>query len=179
MKLKSKLKTSTFVCLILLALVIIAVGGYNVYRYPATFRHLTDHSLDEEQVNVLKDEVLGKEDTKILVSYFSYSGTTKQIATALSEKMGADLFEIAPENEYSDVYTESNREIRRGERPALRQEPSNMDEYDIVFVGYPVWWHATPALINTFLESYDLTGKLIIPFCTSGESDIAETTQSV
>lgn len=51
----------------------------------------------------------------------------------------------------------------------------NMDEYDIVFVGYPVWWHATPAPINTFLESYNLTGKLIIPFCTSGESDISET----
>lgn len=70
---------------------------------------------------------------------------------------------------------QSNSEIRNNERPALSDTVENMDEYDIVFVGYPVWWHATPAPINTFLESYDLTGKLIIPFCTSGGSDIDET----
>lgn len=70
---------------------------------------------------------------------------------------------------------ESNGEIRGNERPALTDTVKNMEEYDIVFVGYPVWWHATPAPINTFLESYDLTGKLIIPFCTSGGSDIDET----
>jgi len=70
---------------------------------------------------------------------------------------------------------ESNSEIRRNERPELTNTIDNMDEYDIVFVGYPVWWHATPAAVKTFLESYDLTGKLIIPFCTSGGSDIDET----
>lgn len=73
------------------------------------------------------------------------------------------------------TYKESNREIRKNERPALTDTVQNMDAYDIVFVGYPVWWHATPAPVNTFLESYDLTGKLIIPFCTSGGSDIDET----
>lgn len=93
----------------------------------------------------------------------------------MSEKTGGDLFEIVTQNGYSNVYMESNREIRKNERPALTDTVENMDEYDIVFVGYPVWWHATPAPINTFLENYDLTGKLIIPFCTSGESDIDET----
>lgn len=88
---------------------------------------------------------------------------------------GADLFEIAPQKEYSNVYMQSNSEIRRGSRPELTENVSNMDDYDIVFVGYPVWWHATPASVNTFLESYDLKGKLIIPFCTSGGSDIDET----
>ena len=109
------------------------------------------------------------------MTYFSYSGTTKKVATALSEKTGADLFEIAPKEEYSNVYMQSNSEIRHGTKPELAQEVANIADYDIVFVGYPVWWHATPAPVNTFLESSDLKGKLIIPFCTSGGSDIDET----
>lgn len=149
--------------------------GYNIYRYPAMFRSLSDHSLNDSQVEELREEILSQSDTKVLVAYFSYSGTTKNIANAISEKTGGDLFEIAPQDGYSNVYMESNSEIRNNERPALTDTVENMEEYDIVFVGYPVWWHATPAPINTFLESYDFTGKLIIPFCTSGESDIDET----
>lgn len=169
------MKKTMITSIVLIAIVVIAIVGYNVYRRPATFRHLTNKSLDEQQVNELKDTLLAKDDKKILVAYFSYSGTTKNVATALSEKTGADLFEIAPQKEYSNVYMQSNSEIRRGSRPELTENVSNMDDYDIVFVGYPVWWHATPAPVNTFLESYDLKGKLIIPFCTSGGSDIDET----
>lgn len=162
-------------CSILIAIVVIALAGYNIYRRPATFRHLTDKSLNGQQVNELKNTILGKDDKKILVVYFSYSGTTKSVATTLSEKTGADLFEIAPKEEYSNVYTQSNSEIRRGSKPELAENVSNMDDYDIVFVGYPVWWHATSASVSNFLASYDLNGKLIIPFCTSSESDIDET----
>lgn len=158
--------------IVIIALVFV---GYNSYRYPATFRRLSDNSLDDSQVEEVRKEILSQPDIKVLVAYFSYSGTTKNIANAISEKTGGDLFEIAPKDGYSDVYKESNREIRNNKRPALTDTVENMDEYDIVFVGYPVWWHATPAPINTFLESYDLTGKLIIPFCTSGGSDIDET----
>lgn len=153
----------------------LAFGGYNVYRRPAMFRSLSDNSLSKDQTEAVRSEILAKSDVKVLVAYFSYSGTTKKAAESISEKTGGDLYEIAPLNGYSNVYTQSNREIRRGERPALANTVENMDEYDVVFVGYPVWWHATPAPINTFLESYDLSGKLIIPFCTSGGSDIAET----
>lgn len=146
-----------------------------IYRYPAMFRSLTDESLSEPQVDELREEILAQSDKKVLVAYFSYSGTTRNIANALSEKTGGDLFEIATQYGYSNVYMKSNSEIRNNERPALTDTAENMDEYDIVFIGYPVWWHATPAPINTFLESYYLTGKLIIPFCTSGESGIEET----
>lgn len=169
------MKKTMITSIVIIAVVVIAIVGYNVYRRPATFRHLTNKSLDEQQVNELKNSLLEKDDKKILVAYFSYSGTTKNVATALSEKTGADLFQIAPKKKYSNVYIQSNSEIRRGAKPELTQEVSDMTDYDIVFVGYPVWWHATPAPINTFLESYDLNGKLIIPFCTSGESDIDET----
>ena len=169
------MKKSLIVCIAILVVVLIAVAGYNVYRRPATFRHLTDNSLDEQQVNELKDNLAKNADKKILVTYFSYSGTTKNVATYLSDKTGGDLFEIKTKEDYSNVYTQSNREIRRGAKPELADKVSNMADYDIVFVGYPVWWHATPAPVNTFLESYDLKGKLIIPFCTSGSSDIEET----
>lgn len=135
---KKTTKRTIISCVIMIAIAVIAIVGYNVYRRPATFRHLTDKSLEEQQVNELKDTVFAKDDKKILVAYFSYSGTTKNVATALSEKPGADLFEIAPEEEYSNVYTQSNREIRRGSRPKLTETVSNMDDYDIVFVGAPV-----------------------------------------
>lgn len=157
------------------AVVALVFGGYNLFRYPALLRNLQDRSLDETRTEELREEILSRPDTKILVAYFSYSGTTRGIANVLSEKTGGDLFEITPQDGYSNVYLESNIEIRRNERPALTDTVENMEEYDIVFVGYPVWWHGTPAPVNTFLESYDLTGKLIIPFCTSGGSGIDET----
>lgn len=171
----AKKRTGWIAVLIPVIIVILLLAAYQLFRFPAQFRHLTDESLSAEQVSAIKDDIAAQDDKKVLVAYFSYSGTTKRVAGSLCETMGADLFEIAPQTAYSNVYWQSNMEIRRGERPALAQAVQNMEEYDIVFIGYPVWFHATPAPINTFLESYDLTGKLIIPFCTSGGSDIAET----
>lgn len=170
-----KSKKGLIAVIAVIVIIALAFAGYNIYRYPATFRSLSDNSLNDSQVEELREEILSQPDTKVLVAYFSYSGTTRNIANAISEKTGGDLFEITPQEGYSNVYMESNSEIRNNERPVLTDTVENMEEYDIVFVGYPVWWHATPAPINTFLESYDLTGKLIIPFCTSGESDIDET----
>lgn len=170
-----KQKRVWIAAVVVLVLAVLAFAGYNIYRYPAMFRNLTDNSLDAPQVEELREDILSRPEKKILVAYFSYSGTTRTVANAISERTGGDLFEIAVQDGYSNVYTESNREIRKDERPALKDTVEHMDEYDIVFVGYPVWWHATPAPISTFLESYDLTGKLIIPFCTSGGSDIEET----
>ena len=168
-------KKGIFMGIIVIAVIAIAFIGYNIYRYPATFRHLSDRSLDENQTEKVRQQVMKKADKKILIAYFSYSGTTKKVAENISQKLGGDLFEITPRKEYSNVYTQSNSEIRQNARPELLNEVGNMEQYDIVFIGYPVWWHATPAVINSFLESYDLRGKLIIPFCTSGGSDIDET----
>nr|WP_217936473.1 flavodoxin [Enterocloster clostridioformis] len=170
-----KRKKGLIAGIVVIAIIALLFVGYNIYRYPAMFRSLSDNSLNDSQVEELRAEVFSQSDLKVLVAYFSYSGTTRNVATVLSEKTGGDLFEITPQDGYSNVYMEFNSEIRSNARPALADTVENMEEYDIVFVGYPVWWHATPAPINTFLESYDLTGKLIIPFCTSGESDIDET----
>lgn len=170
-----KKKGGWITMIVVVLIVALLFGAYQWFRFPAAFRNLSDESLSAEQVNELKEELKAKEDKNVLVTYFSYSGTTRGVAETLSNQIGADLFEIAPKEDYSSLYPQSNMEIRRGKRPELSSEVENMEEYDIIFIGYPVWFHATPAPINSFLESYDLTGKLIIPFCTSGGSDIDET----
>lgn len=161
--------------IIILGIIILAFVGYNIYRQPAMFRNLYNESLNEEQVNELKEKIASKENKQVLVAYFSHSGNTKRVANALNEQIRADIFEIAPKVEYSNMYMQSNSQIRNATLPELANSVDNIDKYDVIFIGYPVWWHATPAPINTFLESYNLTDKLIIPFCTSGESDIDET----
>lgn len=170
-----KRKSTWIIALAPVLVIVLLFAAYQVFRFPASFRRLSNGALSEAEVNSIRNEILADEDRRILVAYFSYSGTTRGVAASLSERLGADLFEISPREPYSNLYLESNMEIRRGERPELLEMVENIEEYDIVFVGYPVWFHATPAPVNSFLESHDLTGKLVIPFCTSGGSDIDET----
>lgn len=106
-----KRKKSLIAGIAVIAIVALVFVGYNIYRYPAMFRSLSDNSLNDSQVEEVKDEILSGSDVKVLVAYFSYSGTTKNVATVLSEKTGGDLFEITPQDGYSNVYMESNSEI--------------------------------------------------------------------
>ena len=170
-----KKKGGLIALVVIVLIVVLLFAAYQWFRFPAALRSLSDEALGEEQVNELKEEMKAKEDKKVLVAYFSYSGTTKGVAEVLSSEIGADLFEIAPKEDYSSLYLQFNMEIRGGKRPELSSSVENIEEYDIIFIGYPVWFHAVPAPVNSFLESYDLTGKLIIPLCTSGGSDIEET----
>lgn len=122
-----------------------------------------------------------------LVAYFSASGVTAKVAEKLSEAIGADLHEIEPEVPYTkadldwtDKKARSTIEMNDpASRPALANKRDNMAEYDTVFVGFPIWWYVAPTIINTFLESYDLTGKTIIPFATSGGSDMGKTNEKL
>ena len=117
-----------------------------------------------------------------LVAYFSASGVTAKVAEKLSEAIGADLYAIEPEVPYTkadldwmDKKSRSTIEMNDpASRPAIAGSRDNMDDYDTVFVGFPIWWYVAPTIINTFLESYDLTGKTIIPFATSGGSDVGK-----
>ena len=172
-------KKRKIILIIVLVVVIIAAAAvvlyHSTYRFPAKFRILSDNSLGAAETEELKEDILAQSELKILVAYFSYSGTTKEIAEEIAYRTDADLFEIVTKESYNDVYKEANSEIRFNKRPELSNVVSDMEQYDVIFIGYPVWWHATPAPVNTFIESYDLYGKLIIPFCTSGGSDIEET----
>lgn len=122
-----------------------------------------------------------------LVAYFSASGVTAKVAEKLSEAIGADLYAIEPEVPYTkadldwmDKKSRSTIEMNNpASRPAITGKRDNMNDYDIVFVGFPIWWYVAPTIINTFLESYDLTDKTIIPFATSGGSDMGKTNEKL
>lgn len=119
-----------------------------------------------------------------LVAYFSASEAhvTAQVAKTLAKATDADLFEIVPEQIYTaadldwrDQKSRSTIEMKDSTaRPAVASKVENMDQYTTIYVGFPIWWYTAPRIINTFLEQYDLTGKTIIPFATSGGSDIAK-----
>ena len=122
-----------------------------------------------------------------LVAYFSASGITAKVAERLSEAIGADLYEIESQVAYTQADLDwmdkkSRSTIEMSDptsRPAISSKRDNMDDYDTVFVGFPIWWYIAPTIINTFLESYDLTGKTIIPFATSGGSDMGNTNEKL
>ena len=125
--------------------------------------------------------------SKKLVAYFSASGITAKVAENLAEAIGADIFEIQPEVPYTkadlnwmDKKSRSTMEMSDStSRPGIAVKRDNMDEYDTIFVGFPIWWYIAPTIINTFLESYDLKGKTIIPFATSGGSDMGKTNEKL
>ena len=116
--------------------------------------------------------------SKRLVAYFSASGVTAKVAENLADAIGADIFEIQPEVPYTkadlnwtDKKARSTIEMSDPtSRPAIAAKRDNMDEYGTIFVGFPIWWYIAPTTINTFLESYNLKGKTIAPFATSGGS---------
>ena len=109
---------------------------------------------------------------KVLIAYFSWGGNTREIAREIQAQTGADLFEISPVNPYSTDYNtvlmEAQEDQHRQARPELSEHIQNMDEYDIILLGYPNWWASIPMPIASFLEEYDFTGKTVIPFCSHG-----------
>lgn len=108
----------------------------------------------------------------ILVAYFSYTGTTEKAAQTIAEYTGGDLAKIERAEEYDDVYKEGEVEIKEGIRPQITVSVDHIEEYDTIFVGYPIWWDEAPAMIATFLGDNDFSGKTIVPFCTSASDDI-------
>lgn len=122
---------------------------------------------------------------KKLVAYFSASGVTKGVAVRLAKAAGADLFEMKPavpytraDLDWTDKKSRSSVEMMSPDsRPEIANRLSNPEDYDTVFLGFPIWWYVAPSIINTFVESYDFSGKTIIPFATSGGSGMGKTVE--
>jgi len=122
-----------------------------------------------------------------LVVYFSASGVTARVAEALSDALGADLFEIVPKVRYTKADLDWRDKTSRStiemndptSRPEIETLRDNVQDYDTIYVGFPIWWYVAPTIINTFLESYDLAGKTIIPFATSGGSGMGKTNEKL
>lgn len=134
---------------------------------------------DDQKTN----DKMSNNENKTLVAYFSATGTTMEAATKLARVIHADLHEIVPEIPYTSADLNWNNKNSRSSvemadkssRPAVASKVENMAQYDTVFVGFPIWWYIAPTIINTFLEQYDMTGKTIVPFFTSGGSGAGET----
>lgn len=121
-----------------------------------------------------------EESLKVLVAYFSATGTTEGVAEHIATGLNAELYEIVPEQPYTSADLDWNDNDSRSTiemndpnaRPAISGSVENMEQYDVVFIGYPIWWYDAPRIVSTFMESYDFSGKTIVPFCTSGGSGI-------
>ena len=124
---------------------------------------------------------------KTLVTYFSASGVTKAVAERIARLAGADLMEIEPAQRYTDAdldwrdsLSRSSVEMKdKNSRPALAPAKLNAADYDVVYVGFPIWWYTAPTIINTFMEANNLKGKTVIPFATSGGSTIDKACQDL
>lgn len=118
----------------------------------------------------------------VLVAYFSATGTTAGVAKTLASVTGGDLFEIVPAQKYTSADLNWNNKQSRSSvemadpksRPAVQSKKADMGDYDVIYLGYPIWWGKAPTIIHTFIESYDWKGKTLVPFATSGGSGIEE-----
>jgi flavodoxin len=125
--------------------------------------------------------------SKVLVAYFSAGGSTARVASNLASAVSADLFEIRPEVPYTSADLNWNNKNSRSSvemndrncRPAIAEKVANMDAYDVVFVGFPIWWYREPSIIDTFMEAYDFSGKTVVPFATSGGSGLGNSSKNM
>lgn len=125
--------------------------------------------------------------SKKLVAYFSASGVTAKVADMLADAVGADIYEIRPEVPYTkadlnwmDKKSRSTIEMNdKTIRPAIADKNAKVEQYDTIFLGFPIWWYVAPTIINTFLESYDFSGKKIILFATSGGSKFGKAVEEL
>lgn len=121
--------------------------------------------------------------SKSLVVYFSWSGNTENVAKSIQSQTDSDIFEIVPTTPYSDDYDTvvdlAQEEQRTGARPAISGSIENIEQYDVIYVGYPNWWGDMPMILYTFFDTYDLSGKTIAPFCTSGGSGLSGTVNKI
>ena len=141
-----------------------------------------DKETDSSSENTSEETEPNKSEAKALVVYFSCTGNTKAVAEKISELTGADLYEIVPAEPYTDEdlnynndNCRANREMDEPDaRPAIGSDTIELSGYDTVFIGYPIWWGTMPRIINTFLDTYNLSDKTVMPFCTSGGSGISK-----
>lgn len=169
-------KRLTVILLAMLALASIACAQQS--QTPVSSASKADKPADSQQPSEPSQK--SESGPKVLVAYFSATGVTEGVAKQLAEATGGTLHKIQPEKPYTDADLDwHNKQSRssvemadKNSRPAIAGQPQNLAEYDIVYVGFPIWWYTAPTIINTFIESNDLKGKKVIPFATSGGSTI-------
>lgn len=169
----NKKKKSIFLVLLISFIFLLSACGNSTSNSDISSSDTGNSEINSEEEDIATVD----ESNNVLVTYFSYSGTTKGVAEQIANLTGGDLEEIERATSYeSDTYTDvAEAEIQNGERPEITIGVDNIDAYDVIMVGYPVWYEEAPAVIATFLESFDFDGKIIVPFCTSSSDTIDST----
>ncbi|MDE6435022.1 MAG: NAD(P)H-dependent oxidoreductase [Lachnospiraceae bacterium] len=137
-------------------------------------------STDALEIQLEEEDASGIQESKVLVAYFSATNTTEGVAEHIANALNADIYEINPEEPYTDAdlnYSDNNSRTTiemndPNARPSISGSVENMEQYTVVFIGYPIWWGQAPKIMYTFVEHYNLSGKTVIPFCTSASSEI-------
>lgn len=188
---------------------IICIGGYYLLSNKSTMNSPTETKQPEEEIKVGDDNsTTNKDGKKSLVVYFSVPetddpnkkmtteeensaivvdgkvlGNTEYAAKLIKDNTGADIYRIEPKNPYttnhSDLVSLAKEEQEKDVRPEIKNKISNFDDYDIIYVGYPIWWSDMPQILYTFFELYDFAGKTVIPFSTHGGSGLAGTVSTI
>ncbi len=186
-------KILAFLCIFILMFALVSCAGQRGKQYsqssePSASQAVSVHNSEQEEtVSEPSSIAADNKSTNVLVSYFSATGNTRTLAKYAADAMGADLYEIVPEDPYTDedldygnngsrTTVEQNDETAR---PAIFNQVENMEQYDIIFLGYPIWWRKAPRIVYTFMETYDFNGKTVIPFCTSSSSDIGSSAHNL
>lgn len=178
-----------FVAVLLTTLAVISLAACGVEKESTeertsdagnTTENISGDAASKENDSAESESVNEAEGTKILVAYFSATNTTEGVAEIIADCLSADFYEIVPEQPYTDANLNYHDDNSRSTiemndssaRPAISGSVEDMGQYDIVFIGYPIWWGEAPRIVSTFVESYDFSGKTIVPFCTSGGSGV-------
>ncbi len=163
-----------------------ACGGETAQTQPSAEPTAPSPSAASSQAVSTPDAATPEETGGVLVAYFSATGNTQGVAQVIAGHLGADTYEIVPETPYTDADLDYNTDCRANReqddadvRPAISGSVEGMENYDVVFLGYPIWWGEAPRIISTFLESYDFDGKTIVPFCTSGGSGMGASAKNL
>ncbi len=160
----------------LVAKILVFSLALGLSAFGSSAEEVTDDSVQKNDVQ--EQQNTEESDAHILIAYFSRTGNTQEVAKEIQELTEGDMFEIETVDPYPDDYTETTEiaqeELNENARPQLSETVENIDQYDTIFLGYPIWWGNAPMAVYTFLESYDLLEKTIIPFCTSGGTQIEE-----
>lgn len=138
---------------------------------------------DKEAENQNSEQEPTETGSKSLVVYFSWSGNTRSVAESIASRTNSDIFEIVPAEPYSDDYDTvvdlAQEEQKNNVRPEIVGSIDDIEQYDVVYVGYPNWWGDMPMVLYTFFDTYDLSGKTVAPFCTSGGSELSNTVNEI
>ena len=136
-----------------------------------------------ESESLTDEQDTDDEYNKVLVVYFSHTGTTRGVSEYLHEVVGGDLIEIEPVNPYPEGYSDAldpaKQEQRENARPEIANVIEHFDSYETIYLGYPIWWGTTPMIINTLLETYDFSGKTVVPYATSGGTGISQSIKDI